>query len=384
MGFLMRIAILMLGLLFAACSQSSFMDVAPAAGAWDWTQEGGNAQRNGARPQVLRTLVPAWDRSLSGYTGAGTPLLLGDLAFVPVLGGIVDILSLNSGEQVGRINTRWYIDGSPALAGERLLVAGNGSEATLQCYDVRSAALLWERRIDPVESAVCVDSASVYITTVTGRVQRYSIPDSSLVWTREFRTAFSAGPAAGRDVLLVTDMHGDMRGLALRDGAELWRHASGVAYVAGPMVVGDAAVAVNRAGALCIVDLQSGAVRASVSLGAECHVAPALWNGNVVVALADGRVLLLDARDGTTRHTWRTRGLPGATPVPAFDGLLLMQRDGTLGVLRRERDDFEPLVRVPKRSAMVPLLSERGVLLVDEEGTAWMFHHEGEGGDDER
>ncbi len=380
----MRISVVILGLLFAACSQSSYMDVAPAAGARDWTQEGGNAQRNGARPQVLRTLAPAWDRSLSGYTGVGTPLLLGDLAFVPVLGGIVDILSLNSGEQVGRINTPWYIDGTPALAGERLLVAGNGSEATLQCFDVHRATLLWERRIDPVESAVCVDSGSVFIATVTGRVQRYSIADSSLVWTKEFRTAFSAGPAAAQDVLLVADMHGDMRGLALRDGAELWRHAGGVAYVAGPMVVGDAAVAVNRAGGLSIVDLRSGTVRASVSLGAECYVAPALWKDDVVVALADGRVLLLDVRDGTTRHTWRTRALPGATPVPAFDGLLLMQRDGTLGVLRRDRDDLEPLVRIPKRSAMAPLLTERGVLLVDEEGTAWMFHHRGEGGDDER
>ncbi len=371
--------IIALALLISGCG-GSYLDTRLTPGEHDLTQDGGNAGRSAPVGIRVSALVHAWDASLQGPAGSAAILRLGDNALIPLVGGIVDILDLRTGEGVGRINVEMFSHGSPAVSGGRLFLPTVGPESLLQAIHLEDCTVRWTAKTEPVEGAVCLHEDAVFIAGSKGNVMCFGVNDSVPRWTRRLPGNFRAGPVATDSVLVLAGENGDVTGLSVRDGHVLWRHATGAAFLAGPAIEGRRVAAVNRNGHFITADVHTGVPGATVDLGEPVYVAPAISGGTVIVALSGGDVLWLSAIDGKDARRVATDRLPGSQPIVADNGVVLLARDGTLMFIPDDASSPVELAKLEYRSAVRPLVTEHGVLLVDEEGNARMYRWKKDGG----
>jgi outer membrane protein assembly factor BamB len=375
MGFLMpRHALIALALLLTACGSGSYLN-APLTPSTTDQQKREHAIAIPSPP--LRVL---WEASIDGYTGKAEILRVGEHALLSGIGGIIDILELRSGRQTGRINIQGFLHGSPAIVGGRLYAASLAAEATMQCHSLDNASLLWSAKVEPTDGSVCAAGERVLIVSNAGKVMCFGLGDSIPLWTRRLQGTFRAGPVVADSIVVLAGENGDVTGLSLLDGSVRWRQGSAAAFLVPPATDGGIVCAVNRKGTLIVVDAHSGALLFKQELREPVHAAPVLHGGSILVAMSGGDVLWLSREDGSEQRRVRSDRLPGASPQFVDGDVLLLARDGTLLLIVKNADAAVELAALGRRSAVPPLRTEFGILLVDEEGNAAMYGESLKGG----
>ncbi len=365
--------------MFAGCGTFTWLDQPFERSPDDWPQLGGGADRSFAVKESADDTMSAgnsgdeeWDFSLDGAAGTAAPLMLGDMLLLPSVSATVEAVRLSDGEKTGEFSCEWFIEATPAVLDDRLFVATVGSESPLLCFSLRDGSLQWSRVFEPVQAALCVHGGSVYTAGIRGHVVRFDPEDSVEVWKSEVTGSVRAAPAAADTLLVVGTETGDIIALSAETGATVWRVPTFSAIQAGPVIADGLVVAANRSGVVTAVDLHDGSVAWEHETGSPVYYAPAHRDGRLLIPLASGNLLLLRVADGTPLHSISIGELPGASPLLGSRHAWQLARKGALYRVDVKTGDVTRMQKLPERSETQPIMTSRGILLIDEEGDSYM------------
>jgi outer membrane protein assembly factor BamB len=382
MGFLMRCAanitsgrwvLPLFALVFlSACSSASWLDAPVTAGAADWTQEGGNAQRTHAHTQFPGTGVDEWEFSLDGLGGGAGMLLRGGTVFFPSVSMIVEAVALGNAGRIGGFKTDGINTSTPAILDACLFTATMAADARISCFDLTTGKSRWVRRTGAIAAALCAHDGQLFAVSIGGTVSCFTPADSLERWKIELDTPVHAAPAAVDTVLVVAAANGDLHGLSVRDGRQIWRRPTLAALQAGPVILESRVVAVNRAGRVMALDVHTGELLWEQPGTSPVYYTPAAQHNRILVPFSSGVLLLLDAETGGILRSIDIGELPGASPQIVDGTAYQLARKGLLFRIDLESGEYRVVHTLPLRSETPPLLTPLGIILVDEYGEAVM------------
>lgn len=381
-----RAAILpVIAAMLAACSSTFDLErpLSPKTG--DWLQLGGGAER---RNTVVAEVPPVplssagdsiggagviWEFSLDGPAATAAPLLVDGTVLFSSTTGWAEAVDLESGEKIGAFPCKWFIHGTGAVTDGCFFVATDGAEPLLLCFDLRDIRTRYERRIPSVQSSLCAVGDRVILAARSGEIECHDGRDTAAVWRVKIDDRITAAPAASDSVCVIAGQNGDLNAFHTDSGRGMWRRSTRAAFLAGPSIRGDAVAAANASGVVTMTRLSDGNPQWTVELGEPVHHGLA-WRGDTLaVALSGGDLVLLDARDGGEIGRFATGELPGAAPLFRGSGLLLLQRRGALVHIDLATGRITEIAHLNSRSETPPLVTPRGIVLVDEEGEGGLY-----------
>ncbi len=172
---------------------------------------------------------------------------------------------------------------TPALVGDRLFVAGYHGDVS--AVDTSNGQRQWHTATDLLISAgVGAGDGLVYVGTVDGQVAAFDENTGKQRWKAKVPSEVPTAPVEADGVVVVRTVDGTFTGLSAKDGSQLWAYDT----------------------SLPVLTLQ-GASR------------PLIANNAVIAGLADGKVLLLNLRNGTVIGTRRIASPNGRTEVERLD-----------------------------------------------------------------
>jgi outer membrane protein assembly factor BamB len=321
-----------IGLLAAACSKEK--DVAP--------------------PAELVEFDPAVrvDRVWSVGTGGGDdvlrlglrPAVAGERVYVAGHGGDVRALELATGKEIWKSGTDIELAGGPGV-GEGLVVAG-GSGGRLVALDAETGAEKWRAGMGgEVLAAPAIADGIVVVRTVDGRVRGLRAADGTDVWSYEqpvppLSLRGNAPPVVTGDTVVAGLDNGKVVALALASGELLWSATVApsqgrteierlVDIDSAVRVVGDDIFVVGYQGRLAMLALRTGQIWWGRELSS--HRGLAIGADTLYVTTADSTVVALRRRDGT--QVWQQQALlrrSVTAPAAAGDALVAGDFEGYL------------------------------------------------------
>lgn len=146
----------------------------------------------------------------------------------------------------------------------------------------------------------------IYLADGRGWVKALDAADGSQIWQRKLGEPLSAGPVAAAGRLLVADRKGGFYALDIQDGEQLWQSELGSEILAAPRQARGVVIARAGNGKVYGLEAESGEQlwafeRAVPPLTLRQRSAPAVAGSSVVVGLENGRLVALDATDGSVK-----------------------------------------------------------------------------------
>ncbi|MBT7700483.1 MAG: PQQ-like beta-propeller repeat protein [Verrucomicrobia bacterium] len=197
-----------------------------------------------------------------------------------------------SGESVWQYETENFINGGPAVAGNRVLVAG--CDAQLHLVAAGDGTLIGS--VDAgsyVAASPAARGNRAVVGNHDGRLQAVDLKTRQTVWTYgggDDGAPFFSSPAVSESVVVVGGRDGRVHAVALADGKPRWTYKSGGDVDSSPVICDGKVVFGSRDGRLTIVSLKSGSALWSYEIGAAIVGSPAVVNGMVVIGAEDGSI----------------------------------------------------------------------------------------------
>ncbi|WP_372963947.1 outer membrane protein assembly factor BamB [Marinobacter sp.] len=328
-------------------------------------------------PEIEATVE--FDRVWSMSVGNGhdneflqlAPLYAGDVIFAASADGEVVTVGTENGEVVWSTELDDRIFAGPGADSRHLYVVTRDAE--LIALSAEDGSEVWRVPL-PTEVLAAPQSngSLVVVQTTDGRVIGFSTDKGDRVWQYEaqvpvltMRTA--AAPLVGADIVIASFSNGRVIALTAENGQPVWQYEVGQAQgrtelerlvdIGGqPLVLDSAIMVVGYQGKLALVDIRSG--QEIWSRTASSFYSPAIGNGNIFLASANGDVVALR---GTDRRelwvqsdlAWRQITRPAVSGnylvVGDFEGYLhvLSMKDGHLvGQFKFDSDGIRVPVQV--------------------------------------
>jgi outer membrane protein assembly factor BamB len=191
--------------------------------------------------------------------------------------------------------------GSPALAGERLVICCDGSNRQFVVgLDKRSGDIVWktERDLDALKgfsfsTPLIIDVAGRQqaICPASGAVYAYDPQTGHELWRVQYGDGYSVvpRPVFGHGLVFVCTGYEDPQLLAIdptgtgdvTDTLVRWTLTRGVPHTSSPLVVGDELYVVDDRGIATCVDARTGEVHWQERLGGKYSASPLYADGNV-------------------------------------------------------------------------------------------------------
>lgn len=189
---------------------------------------------------------------------------------------------------------------------ENNVVLSGFSSGKLLAFDAQTGSLIWEKmvatpkghseldRMVDVSADLLSDGQTVYSSAFQGQTVGINIQTGMTLWEREIDTQHNM--ALENDVLYLTDNKNVLWALDAKTGATLWKQA----------------------------DFQKNAL-----------TGPAIYDEIILVGSLEGRVIILDKKDGKFLDKKQFKGHHFTqSPVVAEDMLYLMSKEGKLSAVR--------------------------------------------------
>lgn len=292
-----------------------------AGGGDDWPMYGFDAGNTGFNPDAAGprgAVAERWRRGLSGVTSTSAPAVADGAVFVA---DRTEALRFEASAEraVWRTDTGSFNSfHTPAVGGDAVYVAGR------------------DRGVGLTE-AVSRD------LTAPGTVTALDADDGSVRWARSTHVSSSPVVHGGRVhyAAMRPDGRAAVRALDAERGADRWRTDVGggeaVTRVTAPAIAGGrvyATVATARGGRVLALDASDGTRRWTVETDAGVHASPAVADGRVYVASHDGTVSALATADG--EELWTARPLAtrvvGVPPAVAYGTVFVGGYEGVAAV----------------------------------------------------
>jgi len=158
-----------------------------------------------------------WDFNVGDIDALAEPVVTQDLAIVGTMEGYLYALHLAGASTDERVAWTFRAAGAVntqvALADDHVFFGCNGGSVV--CLDETTGALIWERRLDPVEhrarkhfTTPIVCDGRVYIGAASKRVYALDAGTGAVIWTTKVSDWVRASPAAIGDSVLVATVDG--------------------------------------------------------------------------------------------------------------------------------------------------------------------------------
>jgi len=307
------------------------------------------------------------------------PLYAGDVIYAASADGEVVTVASEDGNVVWEKELDERIFAGPGADGGQLYLVTRDAE--LVALSSEDGSENW--RVDlPTEVLAAPQSngSLVVVQTTDGRVISFDADKGEQIWQYEsqvpvltMRTA--AAPLVGADIVIASFANGRVIALTAENGQPVWQYQVGQAQgrtelerlvdIGGqPLVLDSAIMVVGYQGKLALIDIRSG--QEIWSRTASSYYSPAIGNGNIFLAAANGDVIALRGNDRRelwvqSELAWRQVTRPAVVGehlvVGDFEGYLhvMQMKDGRLvGQTKFDSDG----IRVP-----VQVLSDGNLLV---------------------
>jgi outer membrane protein assembly factor BamB len=246
---------------------------------------------------------PRWRVDL-GEPIMATPQVAGDRLVVADRTRRIWALSLADGHALWVRRLGDVASSSPSLTDTGILVATD--DATLTMLALGDGATEWELGLpSPARTPAAVEGDTAYVADVAGGVTAVHVEDGAVRWSRTIDDGIDQGPVldAASSLVLVADRNGLVHAYAASDGDERW--VGGTRGLNHPMSVGSGVVVTSGLNdRLVVLDLATGE-RLWTRKVPGTNSASIVVGNQVVATTDEGRVVLLDARDGSVVDEWR-------------------------------------------------------------------------------
>lgn len=179
-----------------------------------------------------------------------SPAVAEDRTFVAGCDEQLRFIDIESGNEVSVLPMGAYSAGSPAVAGDRLVLGTFGAQVL--CIDLKTAKVLWtyedpDRKfpfyaspaVGPLRAPAGAGGKPDLVAVVAGRdktARTFRIEDGKLLWTFTTKARIDASPVIVGARVIVAGMDGNLYLLDLETGKEVWRFTAGPAFLASPSV----------------------------------------------------------------------------------------------------------------------------------------------------
>lgn len=203
----------------------------------------------------------------------------------------------------------------------------------------------------------------------------------SLLWKYEAGARLKSAVDARSDLFVASDLEGKTIALEADTGKLRWEHRAALASeIAAPRIAGDEVLLALADGTVVILELETGKLLGSIALEASVVGSVQVRGGHLFIATSDGAVLSVARATKTLRWRAALPSPPVAEPTVHGQYLAVISSDRMLHVLDAESGKSRwsrPLKGLPRSS---PTLSGDVVVVPEGWGAGGVSAHELESG----
>ncbi|MEQ1892828.1 MAG: PQQ-binding-like beta-propeller repeat protein [Planctomycetota bacterium] len=196
------------------------------------------------------------------------------------------------GELRWKFETANYVNGTPAVAGEKIVFGG--CDAILHVLDGRTGKELQALELgndSQVAGSVALRDGLAYFGHYGNAFVCVDLEENRAVWSfPDPKQAFFSSPSVAGARVLFGGRNKQLHCVDAASGALQWKYATRRKLDSSPVVVGDQVVLGTADGKLAVLALADGAERWTADLGAELAGSVAVAGGWIYTADLDGRV----------------------------------------------------------------------------------------------
>lgn len=307
-------------------------------------------------PEIEATV--GFDRAWSLSVGDGhddeflqlAPLYAGDVVYAASADGVVVSVGADNGKAVWKKELDDRIFAGPGADARQLYLVTRDAELIALSSEDGSEA--WRVSL-PTEVLAAPQSngSLVVVQTTDGRVIGFDTNKGERLWQYEAQVPVltvraAAPPLVGGDIVIASFSNGRVIALTAASGQPVWQYEVGqpqgrtelerLVDIGGtPLVLDSALMVVGYQGKLALIDIRTG--QEIWSRSASSFYAPAIGNGNIFLAAANGDVVALRGSD--RRELWVQSDLAWrqiTRPAVSGDYLVVGDFEGYLHVLSME------------------------------------------------
>ncbi len=218
-------------------SQSSS---APLAITNSWDQAGAGPGQSGYEPndEILNNLVYPGNNTwvkLAWYFASGaafnaSPAIVDGVAYLADTTGEVFAVATDNGGLLWTytLASGAAIEGSPAVDASLGLVFVGANDGTVYAISISNGTLAWSTDLGGELAAPVFADGRLYVTSSTGTVASLEETTGKVAWSKSLSSSIAAAPSLDptSDLLVVTDLGGDVIALNASSGATRWTFAT--------------------------------------------------------------------------------------------------------------------------------------------------------------
>jgi eukaryotic-like serine/threonine-protein kinase len=317
-----------------------------------WMEFGGDAQRSLARPGAqlgLPARKAMWMRGLRSYIEF-PPVYCDGSLYVNTFEGATYAIDSETGKVHWRRRVGGTLPSSPAIDGPRLLVASQDGSVT--ALDRSRGRALWRvQTAGKVESSPVVVDGLAYFGSHDGRLFAVHSSSGRVRWAYDTGGRINASPSVFGQKVCVSTYAGSILCLNRRTGAEIWttyvkrdflRYES---FYASASSDGSRLYSVARSGKVVALDASDGSVVWTGGVGGLGYTTPAVGPDRIFAGGFDGRLRAFRSTTGDELwSTWVGGRLLGA-PVLIGENVFVSTLEGRTSALRAS--DGKIVWRIP-------------------------------------
>jgi outer membrane protein assembly factor BamB len=196
-----------------------------------------------------------------------------------------------SGEKLWAYETDNYVNGTPAILGDRIVFGG--CDAALHVVSAESGEAYERLQLGSdcyVAGSVALADGKAYFGHYGNRFVCVDLASGRELWGVDGDQAFFASPALDEEHVVVGGRDKLLRCLRRSDGSELWSFKTRRQIDSSAVICGDKVVFGSADGRLFVLRLSDGREEWSYDVGRPIYTSPAVTNGHVLVGANDGNL----------------------------------------------------------------------------------------------
>jgi len=203
---------------------------------------------------------------------------------------LLHCIDARSGKMVWTYDTANYINGTPAVDGNRIVFGG--CDALVHVVSASDG-----KRIGAVPAgsyiagSVAVDGDVAFLGHMSNQLLCVDLKRQAVAWeSKDYRMPFFSSPAIDKTRMIIGGRDRRLHCVSRIDGKELWTFSARGKIDSSPVICGDKVVFGADDGRLYMVRLADGAKVWSYQVGESITTTPAVADGMVVIGSEDGVV----------------------------------------------------------------------------------------------
>lgn len=208
-------------------------------------------------------------------------------------------LNAANGELLWQYATENYVNGTPAIDGDRTCFGG--CDAILHVVSVSTGERLAAIELGPdshVAGSAAIEDGRAYFGHYGNQFVCIDLQTEQVVWHYDSpRFAFFSSPAIGDDRVVFGGRDKQLHCAAKSDGEPIWTFKTGRKVDGSPVICGDRVVFGSGDGRLYILDLESGEERWSYDIGKALIASPAVVGGRIYIGSNDSKLYVFGERE---------------------------------------------------------------------------------------